>query len=352
MLAEAGVVDAGGYAVTIVVAGVVAALRGTPPPELAHHRAPARAHRPAHNSETYRYCVNFAVTGHELDPQPFVVALEAIGDSVLVVGDRATLKVHVHADAPEQATAVFADAGEVSLLDVADMRAQVARRRERLADAGADGDGRRCAVLAVCSGDGVQDLFEDLGAHALDGGPTLNPSTYELLAGIHELPAREVVVLPNSPNVFMAAERAAELADRPVLVVATRSQQAGLAAAVAIAGDPEADAQQIAAAMSEALAHVRTGGVAPAARADPQGRFGTGDAVGYVEEELVAWGDPEQTLRDVLHRLADGAELVTCIAGQQAPVDAETIGTLVPAGVELEFSLGGQPSWWWLLSAE
>ncbi len=349
VLAEAGVVDAGGYAVTIVVAGVVAALRGTPPPVLAHHRAPARDHRPAHDSQTFRYCVNFAVTGHELDPHPFVVALEAIGDSVLVVGDHATLKVHVHADEPEQATALFGDAGAVSLLDVADMRAQVARRSRRVAD---EDGARRCAVLAVCSGDGVQELFEGLGAHALDGGPTLNPSTYELLAGIHELGAREVVVLPNSPNVIMAAERAAELADRPVVVVATRSQQAGLAAAIAIAGDLDAGAEQIAAAMSEALEHVRTGGVAPAARNDPQGRFATGDAVGYVDEELVAWGDPTRTLRDVLRRLTDGAELVTCIAGQQPPIDADGVGELVPDGVELEFSEGGQPSWWWLLSAE
>src|SRR5204862_6309282 len=103
VLREAGVVDAGGYAVTILFAGIVAALRGAEPPELDHH-APARVTHPQHASSTFRYCTNFAVTGHDLDPGAFIRELEEIGDSVLVVGDRATLKVHVHTDEPERAT--------------------------------------------------------------------------------------------------------------------------------------------------------------------------------------------------------------------------------------------------------
>jgi DAK2 domain fusion protein YloV len=353
VLREAGVVDAGGYGVTIVFAGIVAALRGTDAPELEHHAAPARVTHPEHASSTYRYCTNFAVTGHDLAAHAFIGPLEEIGDSVLVVGDAATLKVHVHTDEPERATAVFAGAGEVSRLDVADMHAQIEERTERLSSNGHGGGGwvrSRCSALGVCSGPGMAALFEGLGVHALDGGATLNPSTYELLAGIHEVAAEEVVVLPNSPNVFMAAERAAELSDKQVSVVPTRNQQAGLAAAIALL--PNAGADENAAAMRAALEHVRTGGVAPAAREDPGGRFAIGDAVGYVGDELVAWGAPEATLRDVLARLADGAELVTCIAGDGAPLDAPAIDALVPDGVEIEHSAGGQPSWWWLLSAE
>ncbi len=122
--------------------------------------------------------------------------------------------------------------------------------------------------------------------------------------------------------------------------------------AAAIALLPDAGAQESAAAMCDALVHVRTGGVAPAAREDPAGRFAVGDAVGYIGDELVAWGDPERTLRDVLARLADGAELVTCIAGDGAPLEPVAIDALMPDGVEIEHSDGGQPSWWWLLSAE
>jgi dihydroxyacetone kinase-like predicted kinase len=348
VLREAGVVDAGGYGVIVIFAGVIAALRGEAPPALAHH-APARVTHPEHASSTYRYCTNFAVTGADLDAGGFVVALEALGDSVLVVGDRTTLKVHVHTDDPERAIAVFDGAGEVSRLDVADMRAQIGQREARLAGNGGRADARTGA-LAVVSGTGMARLFESLGCHVLDGGPTLNPSTHELLAGIHAVPAEEVVVLPNSPNVIMAAERAAELAEKAVRVVGSRSQQAGLAAALALNGGAGAD--ENAAAMEGAIAVVRTGAVAPAAREDVAGRFAVGDAVGFVDDELVAWGEAEPTLSAVLFALAADAELVTCIAGEGAPLDGDAVAALVPAGVELELEDGGQPSYWWLLSAE
>lgn len=356
VLKEAGVVDAGGHAVTIMFAGVLAALTGAagadlPDPE---HYAPARITHPEHESSTYRYCTNFAVTGQGLEARPFVDALEAIGDSVLVVGDERTLKIHVHTDDPEAATALFAEAGEVSRLDVADMHEQVAERDERMAhngDLGAPPEAEAtCGVLAVVAGAGLRTLYEGLGAHTLDGGATLNPSTMELLAGIHAVPAEQVVVLPNSPNVIMAAERAAELSDKQVRVVAARSQQAGLAAAVGL--EPGHDADWNAAEMEAALAWVRTGGVAPAARDDAQGRFVAGDAVGFVDEEIVAWGDAEAALRDVLGRLGADAEIITCIAGDGAPLAPEQVAALAPDGAEVEHRDGGQPSWWWLVAAE
>jgi len=157
-------------------------------------------------------------------------------------------------------------------------------------------------------------------------------------------------VLPNSSNVFMAAERAAELSDKTVVVVKSRSLQAGLAAAVA--ADPNASAAENAAAMDEVLSQLRTGGVAPAARDDAAGRFTTGEAVGFVDDELVAWGDPEATLREVIGRLADDAELITCLSGVGAPLDDAQVGALAGGGVELELEFGGQDSYWWLLSAE
>jgi DAK2 domain fusion protein YloV len=371
-LREAGVVDAGGYGVIIIFAGIVAALKGTDAPELDHY-APARITHPEHASETYRYCTNFAVTGQGLEASRYVPKLEEIGDSVLVVGDHATLKVHVHTDDPEQATLVFDGAGEVSRLDVADMHAQVVERAARLSAIGSNGNGhgngngaaasngggaavadvghqQSCGALAVATGTGLIGLFESLGARVLDGGPTLNPSTMEILAGIHDVPAEEVVVLPNSPNVFMAAERAAELSEKVVRVVPSRSQQAGLSAAFAL--NAERGAGENADAMQAALDAVRTGGVAPAARQDPDGRFAVGDAVGYVGEELVAWGEPRATLEAVLGQLSADAELVTCIEGEGAPLDDAAVAALAPAGVELELEDGGQPSWWWLLAAE
>jgi uncharacterized protein len=168
-LREAGVVDAGGYAVTVIFAGVVAVLRGDRAPELAHHE-PARVARPQHASSSFRYCTNFAVMGAGLQATAFVAPLEAIGDSVLVVGDPATLMVHVHTDDPEGALAVFAGVGEVSHLDVADMRAQVARREERL-DHRARRTAARSGVLAVSRAPGSPGATRRRGATSSTAGP-------------------------------------------------------------------------------------------------------------------------------------------------------------------------------------
>lgn len=347
VLKEAGVVDAGGHAVTILFAGVVAALRGTEGPEIPRHAAALRVSHPEHESSTFRYCTNFAVTGFGLAAADHVGCLEAIGDSVLVVGDASTLKVHVHTNDPEAATGLFVPPHEVSHLDVADMHAQVVERELRLGAAPAITG--HTGALAVVAGDGMAGLFEGLGVRALDGGQTLNPSTYELLAGIHQVPAEEVVVLPNSSNVFMAAERAAELSDKRVRVVASRSMQAGLAAAIALV--PSRSAQENAEEMERTLASLRTGAVARAGRTDAQGRFAEGDAVGFVDDELVTWGTPQEALGAVLRALADGAELISVIAGEGAPLTQEAVAEMAD-GVELELSVGGQPAYWWLLSAE
>jgi DAK2 domain fusion protein YloV len=413
VLRDAGVVDAGGYGLTIMFAGVVAALRGDEAPALDHY-APARITHPEHSSGTYRFCTNFAVTGEGLSPGRFIEPLEALGDSVLVVGDAKTLKVHLHTDNPELATAVFAEHGEVSRLDVADMRQQVGERHARLrggeplaaangahaangtaasgaadgaagdrAPTGASANGssadrqapnghapaghgpggaargqptKRCGAVAVVSGAGLAELFSELGVQTLDGGPTLNPSTYDLLAAIHAVPAEEVVVLPNSANVIMAAEHAAELSDKEVVVARTTSQQAGLAAAVVL--NPDRPVEQNDQAVKEALARVRTGAIAPAARDDAQGRFAQGEAVGFVQDEVVAWGDPTDTLRAILAALALGdgegeqPELISVLAGEGAPLGLGEIEQMADGDVELELRQGGQPAYWWLLAAE
>jgi uncharacterized protein len=345
VLRESGVVDAGGYGLVLILAGVVAGLRGDGAelPEVPHHEPP-RLSLPHHEDSRFRYCTNFIVSGSGLSNREFLPRLEGLGDSVLVVGDDATLKVHVHTDEPEDAVALFDGIGEVTNLDVADMREQMAEREARLAGGG------RTGVLAVAAGAGLERLFAELGAHVIPGGETLNPSTYELLAGIHGVDAPEVLVLPSSSNVVMAAERACELSEKPARVVPATSQQASLLALIEL--DPDASAQENAARLDEALESVATGGVAPAARDDAQGRFKRGDAVGFAGEEIVAWGGAGSTLTETIQHLAEGAEIVTVIAGEGAPISLEEIDTHVPDGVEVETHEGGQPSWWWLLAAQ
>jgi fatty acid kinase len=344
VLRESGVVDAGGYGLVLIMAGVVAGLRGdgAAAPQISHHEAPPLS-RPHHEDSRYRYCTNFIVSGTGLAARDFLPRLEGLGDSVLVVGDEVTLKVHVHTDEPEAAVALFEGAGRVTNLDVGDMREQIAQRRARL-------QGGRTGALAVAAGEGLERLFAELGAHVVPGGETLNPSTYELLAGIHEVPAEEVLVLPNSSNVIMAAERACELSEKPARVVPATSQQAGLLALIEL--DAEAGAEDNAGRLAAALEGIVSGGVAPAARDDAQGRFRKGDAVGFAGEEIVAWGGAGSTLAATLERLAEDAEIVTVLAGKEAPIPLAEIDTHVPDGVEIETHEGGQPSWWWLLAAQ
>jgi uncharacterized protein len=344
VLRESGVVDAGGHGLVLILAGVVAGLRGDAElPEVPHHEPPRRS-LPHHEDSRYRYCTNFIVAGSGLSNREYLPRLEGLGDSVLVVGDDVTLKVHIHTDDPEAATAVFDGVGEVANLDVADMREQMAERDARL------GAGGRTGVVAVAAGEGLQRLFAELGAHVVPGGETLNPSTYELLAGIHSAAAEEIVVLPSSSNVIMAAERACELSEKPARVVPATSQQASLLALVEL--DPDGAMEENAERLVEALAGVATGGIAPAARDDAQGRFKKGDAVGFADGEIVAYGGAGSTLAETLQHLAAGAEIVTVIAGEGAPIALSEIDTHVPEGVEVETHEGGQPSWWWLLAAQ
>ncbi len=346
VLRESGVVDAGGHGLVLILAGVVAGLKGDGAelPEVAHHEPP-RLTRPHHEDSRYRYCTNFIVSGEGLDDRAILPRLEALGDSVLVVGDEATLKVHVHTDKPESAMALFEGLGELGNVDIADMRQQVAERDARL------GTGRT-GVVAVAAGAGLERLFAELGADVVPGGETLNPSTSELLAGIHGAGAEEILVLPSSSNVIMAAERACELSEKPARVVPATSQQASLLALVEL--DQSAPLEENARRVEAALVEVATGGVAPAARDDAGGRFKRGDAVGFVAGEIVAWGGAGSTLEATVAILAaDGdAEIVTVIGGAEAPIPLDQVDAHVPDGVELEKHEGGQPSWWWLLAAQ
>jgi hypothetical protein len=356
LLKESGVVDSGGYGMVVIMSGILAALSGDneAPARVAHYIAPAGGGAVRHESSKYQFCTNFAVTGTELSADHFRPGLERLGDSVLVVGDDQTLRIHVHTNDPDEAMSLFQEFGTVVDVELEDMHAMVAARNERGGGTGvvfaAEAPRGNCGIVAVVSSEGIADLFRDLGATIVDGGETLNPSTEELLAAIEAAPESEIVLLPNSSNVILAAERAVELSEKEAAVVPTTSQQAGLAAAVAL--NPASSAELNESSMSGAVAVVRTGGVAPAARDDADGRFDKGDAVGFIDESLVAWGAPSDTLKTIFDQLGDGAELMTCISGAEPPLSLDQVRELAPPQAELELLDGGQPNWWWLISAE
>jgi len=344
VLAQSGVVDAGGYGLVLILAGVLAALRGDEAelPVIEHQSARVSS-QPHHEDSRYQYCTNFIVSGSGLVARDFVGGLEELGDSVLVVGDEATLKIHVHTDDPESAMALFEDAGAVTNLDVADMRKQVAEREARMA-------GHLTGMVVVGSGDGLEALFTEMGAQVVPGGDTMNPSTAELLAGIREVPTDDVLVLPNSSNVIMAAERACELSEKNAVVIPTKTQQECLLALVEF--NPDADLAFNRERLNEALQGITVGGVAPAGRDDSQGRFRRGDAVGFSGGEIVAWGGAGSTLASTIESMCAGAEVITVISGDGAPIPLDELDHHTPENVEIDLHEGGQPSWWWLLASQ
>ncbi|MGK2932863.1 MAG: DAK2 domain-containing protein [Solirubrobacterales bacterium] len=344
VLAQSGVVDAGGYGLVLILAGVLAALRGDDAElPVIEHQGTTQMSQPHHADSRFQYCTNFIVSGSGLVSREYVSRLEELGDSVLVVGDEATLKVHVHTDDPEAAMSIFAGEGDVTNLDVADMRIQVAEREARLAE-------HLTGIIVVASGDGLEAMFSEMGAQVVSGGETMNPSTAELFAAIREVHTENVLILPNSSNVIMAAERACELSEKNAVVIPTKTQQEGLLACIEF--DPDAELEWNRERLTGAIEGITVGGIAPAARDDKQGRFRNGDAIGFIDGEIIAWGGAGSTLATTIESMCHDAELITVIGGDGAPIPLDELDSYSPDGVEIELHEGGQPSWWWLLASQ
>jgi dihydroxyacetone kinase-like predicted kinase len=306
----------------------------------------------------FRYCTAFVVEGEDLDAVVLEPKLEQLGDSLLVVGDRTALKVHVHTDDPGAALSLGTAMGTIEAVEIADMHRQTEEREERLLEATHEREAEtRCAAVAVVTGAGNRRLFKSLGAaRVVEGGQTMNPPTADLLAAVQSAPAVEAVVLPNNANVIMAAEQAARLAAGTVVVVPTRSLQAGLAALVAF--NPELPAVDNAAGMLEAAAAVETGEVAIASRDAALDGIAVreGEYLGLVSGRAVAAGPG---FHEVARAVADGLlaeprELLTLLTGEGAPALNGLLDELARRHPDLEVDVheGGQPHYPLLLSAE
>jgi len=251
VLKDARVVDAGAAGLVEIVRGAAGALAGEPLPEapLEHEGV---SHEAIHQElSRFRYCTVFVVEGDDLDVEELEDGLEPLGDSLLVVGDRTAIKVHLHTDDPGRALSLGVGRGMIAGVEVANMHTQTVQRKERLLHAVPDAPPAECDAVAVAAGAGNTKLFESLGARVVDGGRTMNPATADILAAIEASAADEVIVLPNNRNVIMSAEQAADHSSKRVRVVATQSIQAGLAAIVSY--DPGRSADDNAAQMNEAV---------------------------------------------------------------------------------------------------
>jgi DAK2 domain fusion protein YloV len=355
VLREAGVVDAGAAGLVEIVRGIAAAVSGEQlpePPELEEELGIEAIHQ---ELSRYRYCTVFVVEGSDLDADSLEDELEQLGDSLLVVGDRTALKVHVHTDDPGRALSLGVARGVVGGVEVANMHEQTLEREERLLHAVSD-EGVRSAVVAVSTGAGNRMLFESGGAIVVDGGETMNPATFDLVAALESVPTDDVVLLPNNKNVIMAAEQAADHSSKHVRVVPTMSLQAGLAALVAF--DESVGSDENSDAIQDALADLATGAVTVASRDVLLNGLDVrkGAWLGLAEGEPVAGGEAfDEVVRAVLaHLLEQPRGLLTLLTGDDAPELDALLAELAESYPELELEVheGGQPHYPLLLAAE
>ena len=357
VLRDAGVVDAGGAGLVEITRGLVAGVTGDelPQPAAAAELGFEAIHR---ELSAFRYCTAFLVEGERLDAASLECELEALGDSLLVVGDEAVLKVHVHTDDPGAALSLGTVRGAISGVEIADMHAQTVERERRLSEPIVTPAADRVSdVVAVVAGSGNRRLYESLGAtRIVEGGQSMNPSAADILEAIEATAAPEVVVLPNNGNVIMSAEQAAALAAKPARIVPTRSIQAGLSALLAY--DPDVAASDNELAMREAIGSVATAAVTSASRdVELNGlSIRQGEYLGLLEDEpLVGGRSFDEVAAAVIDALLSTPhDTMTVLTGEDAPaIDGlvRQVATRHP-DVELDVQPGGQPHYHLLIAAE
>jgi DAK2 domain fusion protein YloV len=391
ILREAGVVDSGGQGQYRLFQGALLDLAGRAP--VSGVRREAAAAKPstlvARADEGFGYETMFLLraSGHApLDVDAIRDHLESIGESVLVAGDGRALKVHVHNDRPDLVVGYGFTLGNLSLFTVENLDNQAKDVRETRAaeftgavppapseanstrprgghasdnGRGSPADLPGLAVIAVTAGDGLAAIFRDFGvASVVDGGQSANPSTGELLEAVGRVAGSEVLLLPNNPNVVLAARQVAAMSDRPVQVVPTRNAAEGFAALLAL--DPGQDAAANVGPMTEAGRSIQTMVVTEAVRDATIGgrKVKRGQTIALDPDDglIAVDNDRSKAVIAAITALRPGFELVTVFYGDGADL-AETeavarqIGRVVP-GIEVEVRHGGQPFYRYLISAE
>jgi uncharacterized protein len=366
ILRDAGVVDAGGFGLELILEGMLKTVEesDSAPAALTEARKPAS---PAAQVALdlpeggWGYCTEFLIEGNNLDTELIRGQIESLGNSVLVVGEPELVKVHVHTDDPTRVINLAGGYGKLMKLSVGDMSTQHRRILDSEGAAGAAKASRANGVglVAVVAGRGLVDIFRGLGVDAIiEGGQTMNPSTQDMLTAIESLPYDEVVLLPNNGNVIAAAKQVVGLTKKKVHVVETHSMPQGVSAVVAFR--PERPAAENLKAMRVEAERVQTIEVTHAVRDTRSNglRVRKGDVIGLINDRLeFAGGDYADVVHKALSKLGpDSYELVTVYRGEQAS-DAELarleseIRTSYPS-LEVEVQQGGQHHYPFILSVE
>ncbi len=370
VLAEAGVVDAGGKGLYYIFEGWLRCLRGESV-TVGDTKTAAFAGRAEALTGNYNYDVQYIVHGEQLDVEAIREAINRMGDSVIVVGDEHMVKVHVHTDEPAMPLNYGANLGRLSQIIIENMQEQfkefvhgIARDKgpaalSRWARTAGNTGVSPISVVAVVPGHGLQQVFLSLGVSAIvPGGQTMNPSTEELLRAIEGVPSDQVIVLPNNSNVILTARQAQQLSRKDVRVVPSKTIPQGIAAFLAFS--PQADLDSNARDMEAALAGIQTGEVTVAVRA---ARFNgiqvaPGDIIGLLNGELTTKGSTAaEVVMSLLEQMkAHEAEIITIYRGEpESQEKAEALAEAVRARYpvqDVELVAGEQPHYHYIISAE
>ena len=385
VLKKAGVVDAGGKGFLVILQGMLDEVRGLPMPETGEEGSVPndKADFETVNVEdiTFAFDTVFIVRKFKenTDLEPYRKYLNSIGDSLVIGEDDEAFKVHVHTNTPGSALNEAQKYGVLELAKIENMRTQAedlaAGRHVQSTD---DLDAieeelekgpaapahaapeKKFGYVAVCAGSGLEDVFRDLGVDGLvGGGQTMNPSTQDILKAIDATPAEIVYVLPNNKNIIMAAQQTIPLCeDKKVIVLPTKTVPQGISAM--LAADPDADEGDNTAAMMEGFANVRTSEITYAARDSDFDGFAIhqGDYLALEEHQLFG---TDQDLSAMLDRLAhseghQSAEFISIFYGEDVTEEqaqqAETIFAAACPNAEITLLAGGQPVYYFMISAE
>ena len=379
VLKKAGVVDAGGKGYLAILEGMLASLRGEPMPEVGEE-APkqSKADFNVFSEEEITFAFDTVFIVRKDDPEvnltPLRDYLNSIGDSLVIGEDDEAFKVHVHTNIPGSALTEAQKFGTLELAKIENMRTQaedvaagkkaqsvddldqVEEELERPAPSAPE---KRYGFLAVCAGEGLSTVFQDLGVDGvISGGQTMNPSTESILKEIEKVPAETVFVLPNNKNIIMAAQQCVGLASKEVVVVPTETIPQGVTAMMNV--DPQMEPEELLEAMKSSISGVATAQITYAARNSDFDGFAIneGDYLSLLDGKLFG---TNQDINVMLEKLAEkaeekGAEFVTLfygedVAGEQAAQAEEIFAKHCP-GAELSVLPGGQPVYYYIISIE
>lgn len=367
VLKKAGVVDAGGMGLIIVLQGFYNVLVGIEMENVAPNivegadEALDKFSEDVHELENikYAYCTEFFVINlfketTEEDIEKLRDKLMLIGDCVIAIGDLSMVKVHVHTNTPNKAIGYGLKLGELDKIKIENMLEQ-----NRALIAKKTADKKPIGLLSICTGDGMANLFKDLNVDKIiEGGQTMNPSVEDILAEIERINSDNIILLPNNKNIILAAEQAKELTTKRIEILKTVNVPQGISAVVAF--DPELDIETNVENMTVAYEEIEYGEVTYAVRTTQLDGFDLqeGDIIGLTSKKIVAKSNNVvECASEVIEKLIDeDKSVVTLYYGngvteEEASEFADTLSEKYE-DIEVQVLYGGQPHYYYMMSVE